>query len=95
MLNLKGKTFTLVVRSSDTASEVKARIEEKIGINAQVQTLTHNGRELRDDVRMSGLENITLLCLIGCFTVICNGDTRSWRESPSLIAWLDSVMQAS
>ena len=61
-LHLKGKTFTMMVWSSDSASEVKARIEEKIGIDAQVQTLTHEGKELRDDVRMSGFENITLLC---------------------------------
>ena len=64
---LNGKTFDLLVKSSDTVNIVKTKIQENEDIQPNQQILMFNGDQLKDDehtLAYYGIENQSIIYLL-------------------------------
>lgn len=50
---LNGKQLTMEVIASDTVHNVKAKIEDREGIQCELQRLIYAGKQLEDDYQLS------------------------------------------
>ena len=66
MISRNVRTITLSVEPSDTIKMVKVKIQEKIGIVSELQRLTFDNRDLKDDctLRHYNIQSRSALCVL-------------------------------